>query len=119
MRQVTEHVGNPVNDKIVITAIDVGPGGAPNLYSVTVPNGNPIRTYLNFQNGPINEVGINGLTNEVLLAVVMDRLRCYQAGPFRCGENQAALMHITEGLAQLHSRTAERLKRGVEGYTKV
>jgi hypothetical protein len=116
MRQITDHCCNPVNDKLTLTAIDGGPGGAPNEYEIAVPQG--VRTRLSFQNGPINEVGINGINNEVLLAVVIDRLRCYQAGPFRCSENQAALMHATEALAQLHSRTAERIKRGVEGYTK-
>ena len=35
---------------------------------------------ITFQHGPIKEVGRNGLTNEALLAIVIDRLECAQAG---------------------------------------
>lgn len=117
MRKITDHVGNPVNDLLTVTAIDgPGPGGASHEYEIAVPQG--VRTRLSFQNGPINEVGVTGLTNEVLMAVVIDRLRSFQAGPFRCSENQEALMHLREGMAALHSRTKDRVARGVEGYTK-
>lgn len=116
MRRITDHVGNPVNDCLTLTAIDVGPGGAPNEYEVAVPQG--VRTRLSFQNGPINEVGVNGITNEVLLAVVIDRLRCYQAGPFACDENMVALFLAKGAMEALHNRTRDRIARGVEGYTK-
>jgi hypothetical protein len=33
-----------------------------------------------FQNGPIAEAGVNGVTHEVLLAVLIDRLEAFQAG---------------------------------------
>lgn len=120
MRQITDHCCNPVNDKITVTVIDApGPGNASHLYQIAGPPGAMMgKLTINFQNGPIAEVGINGITQEVLLAIVIDRLRSFQSGAFRCAENQAALMHATEALAQLHSRTAERIKRGVEGYTK-
>jgi hypothetical protein len=70
---------------------------------------------LSFQNGPINEVGVNGITQEVLLAVVADRLRSFQAGPFACRENALALTKVEEAMHWLQKRTMDRMRRGVEG----
>ncbi|RXT29358.1 hypothetical protein B5P46_11800 [Rhizobium leguminosarum] len=76
-------------------------------------------TVIYFQNGPINEVGVNGLTHEVLLAIVADRLRSFQAGPYSCKENACALTKIEEAQHWLQSRTLARMRRGVEGtHTK-
>jgi hypothetical protein len=68
-----------------------------------------------FQNGPISEKGVNGITQEVLLAIVADRLRSFQAGPFACRENALALTKIEEAQHWLQQRTLSRMRRGVEG----
>jgi hypothetical protein len=68
-----------------------------------------------FQNGPIKENGINGVTQEVLLAIVIDRLRSFQAGEFVCRENAVALTLVETALMWLHKRTHDRMRRGVEG----
>lgn len=68
-----------------------------------------------FQNGPIKEVGINGVTHEALLAIVIDRLSAFQAGPYACLENHVALAHCEDALRCLHVRTRARIARGVEG----
>lgn len=68
-----------------------------------------------FQNGPIKEYGVNGVTGEALLAIQIDRLRCFQAGPFACSENEDALWHIERALELLQTRTKRRIARGVEG----
>jgi hypothetical protein len=68
-----------------------------------------------FQNGPIKETGVNGVTHEALLAIIIDRLRSFQAGPFSCRENAIALTHCEEALMWLQRRTVARIKRGVEG----
>lgn len=70
---------------------------------------------INFQHGPISEVGVNGVTNEDLLAIVIDRLNGFQAGPFACAENETAIANVSAALQWLHHRTGQRLKRGVEG----
>jgi hypothetical protein len=70
---------------------------------------------LKFQEGAVPEKGVNGLTNEALLAVVIDRLECFQAGPFPCNENNDALAHARRALELLIERTKKRLARGVEG----
>jgi hypothetical protein len=117
MRKITDHIANPVNDRIEISVLDApGAGGANHHYAVDVDgseNGIDIR----FQNGAIAEHGVNGVTQEVLLAVVIDRLRSFQAGPFACRENAIALTKTEEALMWLKSRTFARMARGVEGKT--
>lgn len=126
-RRVTDHIINPANDRLVIMVMDEkGAGGAHHRYMVSgfdmttnasrLPSEEPWQgqEFL-FQNGPINEVGVNGITQEVLLAVVADRLRCFQAGPFACRENALALTKIEEAMHWLQQRTIARMRRGVEG----
>lgn len=117
MRHLTSHIVNPVNDKIVINVLDEpGAGGANHSYQVVIgETGRKIA--IDFQNGPISEKGVNGLTQEALLAIVIDRLECFQAGPFACQENGEALICVKEALECLKSRTRERMARGVEGRT--
>jgi len=117
MRKITDHIANPVNDRIEITVMDKpGPGGAHHWYRVTGANGDDLgRLHIPFQNGPIAEVGVNGITNEALLAIVIDRLRSFQDGPFACDENGHALGAVQTALHWLKVRTRNRMKRGVEG----
>ena len=68
-----------------------------------------------FQNGPIKEPGVNGLTHEALLAILIDRLEHFQAGQYACVENANALEHLRAALEQLNIRTRARIARGVEG----
>jgi len=73
---------------------------------------------VNFQNGPIAEAGVNGVTQEILLAIVIDRLAAFQAGNFACRENAVALTHIETALLWLEKRTRDRIRRNVEGVYK-
>lgn len=68
-----------------------------------------------FQNGPIKEHGVNGLSQEALLAVLIDRLEGFQSGQFKCRDNEVALTHIESAALWLHKRTLERVARNVEG----
>lgn len=74
-------------------------------------------TYIDFQNGPVKEVGVNGATNESLLAILIDRIN-YLNSQFGCEENEFALRHLKEALAHLEARTFRRIQRGVEGVNK-
>lgn len=115
MRKITSHIVNPVNDRICIIAMDSpGAGGANHYYAVDV-DGSENGLDIYFQNGPIAENGVNGVTQEVLLAVVEDRLTCFQKGPFACTENADALSHVRLAMQILQNRTRERMSRGVEG----
>ena len=59
----------------------------------------------------------DGTTNEEVLAVLIDRLN-YLNSKFPCRENSIAITHIETALLWLNKRTADRLKRGVEGLHK-
>ena len=56
----------------------------------------------------------DGTTNEELLAILIDRLN-YLNSKFPCRENSLAITKLDESLLWLNKRTADRLKRGVEG----
>jgi hypothetical protein len=131
MRTIHEHQVNPgERDRLQIDVTDEpGAGGAQHRYEITGfdTENNPSRTNAQgysasfsrllvlFQNGPIPEAGVNGVTHEALLAIVADRLRSFQAGPYACRENALALTKIEEALHWLHHRTRARMARGVEG----
>lgn len=73
---------------------------------------------VNFQNGPILEAGVNGVMNEDLIGICIDRLRGFQAGTYSCRENAVALTKLEEALMWLRKRTQDREDRGVEGTIK-
>lgn len=115
MRIITEHQVNDCNQGIELTVVDEpGEGGASHEYVAEI-EATGEKVSISFQNGPIKEFGTNGLTQEVLMAIVIDRLRCFQTGPYACRENALALTKFEEGLHWLHSRTRARDARGVEG----
>src|SRR5678816_802195 len=121
MRSINSHKINPANDKLDITVTDpVGAGGANHRYEIDGADvtrnasypGQPInhnKMIILFQNGPIGECGVNGVTQEALLAIVIDRLRSFQAGAFACRENALALTKLEEALHWLLHRTNERM----------
>lgn len=130
MRLIEDHKINPANDVIAIEVTDQpGAGGANHRYEIsgfdTATNASNTdaqgyassfsKQVILFQNGTIPENGTNGVTHEVLLAIVADRLRSFQAGPFACKANACALTHIEEAQHWLQQRTIERMRRGVEG----
>lgn len=128
MRQITDHIINPANDKLTITVADApGADHAHHRYEVhgfalhtnTSATASDLTGLILFQNGPIDKVGVNGITHEALLAILIDRLRCIQTGPYACPENSVALDKVEDALWWLQRRTAERMRRGVEGTDKV
>lgn len=115
MRNITDHRLNGLNDAIEITALDLpGDGGAHYRYRLDLV-GAERKLEINFQNGPIAESGYNGFTNEALMAVLIDRMRGFQEGPFKSRENALCLTHLEEALMWTQKRTRDRIARGVEG----
>lgn len=132
-RAITTHEVNEANRQLLITALDApGAGGASHLYDIRGFNsssnpscpfkaryGEPARhSTVLFQNGPIKEVGVNGVTNEALLAIVADRLAAFQAGVHGCGENAIALTCLQKCIDYLNARTLRRERAGTEGTHK-
>jgi hypothetical protein len=100
----------------VIVLDEAGQGNANHKYEVVLTeNRNVVACAVNFQNGPIQENGVNGVQNEDLLAIVIHRLQGFQSGNFACRENAIALTKIQEALMWLEKRTADRKARGIEG----
>lgn len=122
-REITDHRlgGGMCNDSIqVFTIGDLGIGGAHIEYKVKVePNPFPETFILRFQNGDPHEVGVNGLTNEVLLAIVLDRLQEWQNTKNQCRENAIAITHLQEAQNWLARRSRLRECQGVEGQPNV
>ena len=134
MRQLNGHRVNPANDKLTITVVDKpGSGGANHAYFISGadfddnPGAGELMEYsehlagcgLLFQNGPIAEAGVNGVTHEDLLEILCDRLRGFQSGPYACADNAEALACLTQAQTALQRRTKERVARGVEGTHEV
>lgn len=112
---------NGLNECIKIDVLDQpGQGNACHEYRIAGIQGpidnHPIPTIdIRFQNGPIQEAGANGISQEALLAVVEDRLIGFQSGEYACRENACALTKVQEAMMWLQKRTLDRMKRGVEG----
>jgi len=126
MRELTSHKVSGLNESIGIGVLDEpGAGGACHKYVMFVPNdefnqelNSSLNQYITFQNGPIAEAGVNGISNEALLAIVEDRLAGFQAGPFASDDNKAALAAVREAMMWLQKRTRDRIARGVEGTSQ-
>lgn len=128
---LADHKTNPANEELDIGVIDEpGDGGAHHAYAIsgfeTSTNksafdedgaliGDSSELVIFFQNGPIKEVGINGITHEALLAILIHRLQCFQNGPYTSPYNLDAVSHCQEALKALKARTAARMERAVEG----
>lgn len=132
MRKLQGHKVNPANDTLDIEVEDApGAGGANHLYVVygldmarnpsatEAQKAEQTKLEIVFQNGPIPENGVNGVTQEVLLEICADRLRSFQAGPYACRENAIALTKIEEAQMWLQKRTRDRMARNVEGTHKI
>lgn len=74
---------------------------------------------VHFQEGPINEVGVNGVCNEDLIAMVICRLEHFQASPYSSRDNAMVITKLEEALLWLRKRTIGRENRGVEGTSVV
>lgn len=70
---------------------------------------------VHFQEGPINEVGVNGVCNEDLIHMVICRLEHFQKSEYSSRDNALAITHLEDALLRLRKRTIGRENRGVEG----
>lgn len=73
--------------------------------------------HLAFQSGPIGEFGVNGITNELLIEVLMDRIHKLHA-IMPCRENLLVEKNLGDALFWLKERTRKRREQGVEGTGK-
>jgi hypothetical protein len=103
LRDIRTHETDSLNQNISILVLDDpdAVSRASHSYSVAIPGKQS--TLIRFQHGAPS-VEINGLTNEVLLAIMADRLKALQTGPFACQENDDTLKHIEGALLACGAR---------------
>lgn len=129
MRTVPSLALTPTDKALAITCDDRDPdsGNMSHDYEIRGPLGESSErapasyephAFLHFQHGPIAEHGVNGITNEALIAIVIDRLNGAQEGRFKCRENAIAITKLEEASLWLAKRTLDRMARGVEGQSK-
>lgn len=66
------------------------------------------------EGSPELETRADGTTNEEVLEVLIDRMKFLQE-KFPCRENAIVITKLEESLMWLNKRTADRVKRNVEG----
>ena len=66
------------------------------------------------QDGPINEVGVNGCQAQDMLEFVK-HLFVSLDNKFPCQENKNTITHLRKALYQQDQRNKDRIERGVEG----
>jgi len=109
MRHIKYHQVNAVSSELVVVACDYpGPLGQSHCYEVfpkpqcdTWPLARSGKTCVHkiyFQNGSVEGTGWNGLTNEVLLGIVADRLESVQRGVYGCRAYGDALKSVQRAL---------------------
>lgn len=71
-----------------------------------------------FQKGPIKDHGVNGITEDALLAVLIDRLQCFVEA-YGGVENENTLAHLEAALESNQRRTRRRIAEGTEGTSSM
>lgn len=107
------------SDTMIIATDERGPGHANHRYQVCRSTDGEVFQLIVFQKGPIQEEeGVNGIQNEDLLSIVIDRLIGFQTGDYACLENEDALNACILACTHLQKRTAKRKARNVEGTSQ-
>lgn len=104
--------GSKLNDALIVERVgEPGRGGAFTAYRIRSAD----EVFeLRFQSQD-PAIKIDGASNEALLAIVADRLVCFQQSPMACEENANALSCITRAAHFLAERTRARIAAGKEG----
>lgn len=110
----SHHDGHGLTESIRIEADDIGPGGASHLYTFSIDGVEVGR--IQFQKGARNEASSTpGVVEAALLAVIVDRMTSFNAGPFPSREGAIVKTKCEEAMHWLRARADERAKRGVLG----
>ncbi len=118
MRELTTHrlasgQVDPVNDVLEILADEAGPGEASQYYEVLYRTDEHDGEHVADLEFASVKQPQGLLTNECLLAVLIDRLEGMgmQHGPQACVQNRGALAYLHAALSLLKTRTRDRQER--------
>lgn len=92
---------------------------APHHFKIINVNNDEVVTEINMQEGPIKENGINGASNEDLIAIVIHRLNKFQDSPYNSEFNELAIDAFEKGLGHLRDRTNKRVAENKEGTSQI
>lgn len=111
---------NPFTEKCHIHACNhsANKGGGRHHYHVTCfddSNQVDYEAKIDFQEGPLTEIGHNGLFSVAYLAILIDHLKSFQEGEFATREAAVAITKLEEAMHWLCARADERASRGVLG----
>lgn len=116
MRTLIDHQIDPADPLSIQVTDDLDRDGINHRYEITgfsaedngsAPEGwtgRLDRAVLLFQDGETAEAGVNGVTQEALLAVVLDRLQLLVSGPYAEPDRLEAIQHVQAALAAMHRR---------------
>ncbi|NDM09805.1 hypothetical protein [Acinetobacter baumannii] len=80
--------------------------------NVEVQNANDFEISIHFQDGPISDHGVNGVTSEALLKILIHRTKILDEN-FPSEFNKQAIVHMESALKEFNKRTEERRASGV------
>lgn len=106
--------GTTYIDDLCVDTEECPPGHLYELFDEVASN---VMGTFAFQIGPIKEVGVNGLTSEAVLTMLIDRTKKLNQ-KFACQENEDAIRAMETAVAAFDLRTSRRILRGVEGTNK-
>jgi len=113
--------GLGLNDRITIYADQRDPdaGNASHKYRALMDEEGGFGSLVadvSFQHGPRDVEGsTSGITDAVLLAILLDRFKGFQAGPFACRENALVITKLEEAHQWMRERAWTRHRQGVLG----
>lgn len=115
MRQVINSLSTTKYTKVLVEGDSDIRFDAPHTFRIVKADDNSTLLDIHFQEGAIKECGVNGVPNEDLIVMVLERLYYFQRSLFKCKENDIAIEKLEEALMWLRKRTQDRELRGVEG----
>lgn len=120
-RDITTHHINDFNKNIKLEAIGPKTIGGANIHyrisNLEGPTSHPevVRTCsIYFQNCNPRDC-VTGVSNEVYLAMLIDRMEGFCSGPFNSDENTQVLTKLKECMDLFAKRSQARVEAGVEG----
>lgn len=82
------------NHHQVIFATDADSATAADIYGTANVDTSKFFGRLKFQDGPIQEHGRNGITNEEVIEMLLERLDALNQPPYACRENSVAITNL-------------------------
>ncbi len=78
------------------------------VFEVRRSSDNTLLAHLEFHSGSFSPNELNGILNEDLLVILINRIESFQKSKMKCRENEAALQHLYEAMFWLILRHNKR-----------